>query len=178
VRGILPGDTDERAVIDAAGGTIELPPGASDAFLTPHHVERGKIFVRTRFAGHDAIDPETIARNIENTRFPVPSDADPRENEDYPGLVRAADLIGQMADPNYPRKLAALFYEFEETGANQRIGYETPEDVRESYPAFYWGLVSPHIQPALRHLRATREGRQWEASLYSHIFAVEHETAL
>src|SRR5262249_39835377 len=31
------------------GNTVTPPRGASDAFLLPHHVERGKIFVRERF---------------------------------------------------------------------------------------------------------------------------------
>src|SRR5262249_26787350 len=33
VRGICPGDTEERFVIDAVGNTIPPPRGASDAFL-------------------------------------------------------------------------------------------------------------------------------------------------
>src|SRR6516165_1668305 len=42
VRGVCPGDTGEHFVIDAAGNTVTPPRGASDAFLTPYHVERGK----------------------------------------------------------------------------------------------------------------------------------------
>jgi hypothetical protein len=34
VRGICPGDTAEKFVIDAAGNTVTPPRGASDAFLT------------------------------------------------------------------------------------------------------------------------------------------------
>ena len=48
VRGICHGDTAEHFVIDAAGNTVTPPRGASDAFLMPYHVERGKIFVRER----------------------------------------------------------------------------------------------------------------------------------
>ena len=92
--------------------------------------------------------------------------------------MRAADLIGQLADPGYLQKLPALFYEFEESGANQKIGYGSPEDVRVNYPNFYWQFVSPHIGPALKYLRVTREGRQWEAGLYSHIFSEEHRQML
>ena len=46
VRGICPGDTEDRFVIDAAGKTVTPPRGASDAFLKPYHVERRKIMVR------------------------------------------------------------------------------------------------------------------------------------
>ena len=178
VRGICPGDREGIAVIDGDGGTVELAPGATDAALTPYHVERGNLFVRWRFRDHPVIDHEVITSNIENTRFPVPAEGDSTEVGDYPGLVRAADLIGQLADPDYLRKLPALFHEFEETGATKLFGYETPEDLREGYPNFYWKMVSEHIHEGLEYLRVTREGREWEASLYSHIFAEEHRSVL
>jgi len=50
--------------------------------------------------------------------------------------VRAADLIGQLGDPLYPRKLNALFHEFEEIGINKVLGYATPADVTDRYPPF------------------------------------------
>lgn len=178
VRGICPGDEPGRAVVDAEGQLVDIPPGATDAFLTPYHVERGKLFARSRFENHPTIKADVIARNIENTRFPVPAEGDSTEGADYPGLVRAADLIGQLADPEYPRKLPALFYEFDETGANERMGYRTPEDLALKYPDFFWGMVSPHIQQALSWLQVTREGRQWAASLHSHVFVEEHRNRL
>jgi hypothetical protein len=136
------------------------------------------MFIRFRFRNHPVVDPETIVANIENTRFPVPHASDSAESADYPGLVRAADLIGQLADPDYLRKLPALFHEFEETGANARMGYKSAEDLRETYPDFYWKMVSQHVAPGLGYLRATRDGRQWVASLYSHIFSQEHRHSL
>jgi hypothetical protein len=178
VRGICPGDRDDVVVVDDDGRTVELPPGATDAALTPYHVERGKLFVRWRFRDHPIIDHEVIKLNIENTRFPVPDEGDSTEVGDYPGLVRAADLIGQLADPDYLRKLPALFHEFEETGATERFGYESPEDLREAYPDFYWKMASKHVQKGVEYLRVTREGREWEASLYSHVFAEEHRHLL
>src|SRR3954463_6541405 len=42
VRGVCPGDTRDRFVIDMDGKTVTPPRGASDAFLTPYHVERSK----------------------------------------------------------------------------------------------------------------------------------------
>ena len=48
IRGICPGDTATSFVIDDAGNRVTAPRGASDAFLTPYHVDRGKIFVRHR----------------------------------------------------------------------------------------------------------------------------------
>ncbi len=178
VRGICPGDQGDVAVINEAGDTIELPMGATDAFLTPHHVERGKLFVRWRVNDHPVIDPEIIVDYIARTQFPVPDEEDTADGDDYAGLLRGADLIGQLADPDYLRKLPALFYEFEETGANNFTGYKNVQDIHEGYPNFYWNMVHRHIGPSIEYLRVTREGRLWEASLYSHIFADEHSDKL
>jgi hypothetical protein len=48
-----------------------------------------------------------IKRNIELTRFPVPADEDHQDTTNFPGLIRAADLIGQMSDPRYLQKISA-----------------------------------------------------------------------
>ena len=178
VRGICPGDHGDMMVIDEAGNTIKLPAGATDAFLTPYHVVRGTLFVRWRFSGHPVIDPEIIVDNIGRTQFPVPDEEETPDGDDYAGLLRAADLIGQLADPDYLRKLPALFYEFEETGANKFTGYNNVEDIHEGYPNFYWKMVHNHNGTALEYLRVTREGRLWEANLYSNIFTEEHSGAL
>jgi hypothetical protein len=61
------------------------------------------------------------------------------------------NLIGQLADPFYPRKLNALFYEFEEIGRNAQLGYASPADVADQYPRFFWSKVEPFIGDALNH---------------------------
>jgi hypothetical protein len=175
VRGICQDDRGRHCSTGEDGGRVTMPPGATDAFLTPWHIDRGKAFVRERFGGHRLIDAERIAANIELTRFPVPDEADHQDTRDYPGLVRAADLIGQLADPGHLRKLPALFYEFEETGTNERLGFKNAHDVREDYPNFFWRQVSPYIQDARRHLQVSQEGRQWLANLHAHVFTTEHE---
>ena len=174
VRGICAGDTDEHFVIDAAGNTVTPPRGTSDAFLMPYHVERGKMMVRHRFAPVPSIDEERIAHAIELTRFPVPDDGDHAETDTEAGLVRAADLIGQLADPLYLRKLNALYQELAENGLDKKLGYDSPADMIERYPQFFWSKVEPFIGDALRYLELTMEGKQWTATLYSHIFAIEH----
>src|SRR5580692_8165556 len=174
VRGICAGDTADHFVIDAEGNTVEAPRGASDAYLTPYHVERGKIKVRERFASVPFIDEERIARAIELTRFPVPEDEDHAGTDTDAGLVRAGDLIGQLGDPLYPRKLNALFQEFAETGVSERLGYASPADMADLYPQFYWSKVERYLGDALRYLDMTIEGKQWTATLYSHILAIEH----
>jgi hypothetical protein len=93
VRGVCAGDTAEHVVIDDAGNTVTPPRGASDAFLTPYHVDRGKIVIRERFASVPFVDEERIARAIELTRFPVPEDEDHAATDTEAGLVRAGDLI-------------------------------------------------------------------------------------
>ena len=174
VRGFCRADREGVHATGVGDETVELPPGATDAALAPYHVDRGKLFIRERFAGHELIDAEVIAANIERTRFPVPQESDYQCTSDYPGLVRAADLIGQLADPQHDRRYPALFHEFEETGVNVKLGVATPDDLRASYPAFFWGEVSDYIQDGLRHLRVTVEGRQWMGNLYAHVFAGEY----
>jgi hypothetical protein len=174
IRGLCRDDLPDRCVIGHNGETIPLPCGATDAFLAPYHVDRGELFIRERFDDHQVINAEIIVKNMERTRFPVPGNNDQQGTRDYPGLVRAADLIGQLADPHYLHKLSALFYEFEETGTNTVLGYNTPSDLRNDYATFFWDAVSPYIQDGLRHLRVTQEGKQWIANLYAHIFTVEH----
>ena len=52
--------------------------------------------------------------------------------------MRAADLIGQLADTNYLRKQTALFDEFRETGMSNKLGYNSVADLRANYPDFFW----------------------------------------
>ena len=44
----------------------------------------------------------------------------------------------------------------------------------DHYPQFYWSKVERYLGDALRYLDMTMEGKQWTATLYSHIFAIEH----
>ena len=175
VRGVCPGDGPGRCVVDGSGATVALPRGASDAWLAPYHVERGKLAVRARLADHPGIDAERIARAIERTRFPVPEDADHAGTNDEAGLVRAADLIGQLADPLYLSRAGALFHEMAETGVAAELGYANPADLVEQYPKFYWTRVEPYIGHALRCLRRTMAGKDWIAHLYANVFTVEHQ---
>lgn len=175
VRGILSRDRGAVVATGIGDATVSLPPGATDAALTPYHVDRGKWFVQERFGGHKLIDAEVIKHNIELTRFPVPTDEDHRDTDHYPGLVRASDLIGQLSDPRYLRKIPALFHEFAETGVNERLGYRNPDDVRRNYAKFYWTNAHPYMEGALRDLALTQEGRQITANLHANVFVVEHD---
>lgn len=174
VRGICKSDRNGRYAINA-DETIAPPAGATDAFLTPYHVDRGKLHITERFSNDESIDVDVICANIERTRFPVPSEEDHQASDDYPGLIRAADLIGQLADPQYMRKISALYQEFRETGQAAKMGYTTAADLRAGYPRFFWNVVSRYIGDGVRYLRRTQEGQVWVANLYANVFAEEHD---
>lgn len=180
VRGVLRGDTGNKFATGIGSQSIILPKGGTDIALTPYHVDRSKQFVRERF-GEGAlditkrlIDVERVTDYIEMTRFPPPNDERYADTIGYAGLTRAADFIGQMGDPNYLRKTPALYYEFKETESNQQMGYSSPADVSRDYARFFWEVVSPYIQDAIRYLEMTQEGKQWIANLYAHVFTAEH----
>ncbi|MFT4797047.1 MAG: hypothetical protein ACJAYE_000726 [Candidatus Azotimanducaceae bacterium] len=174
VRGICKSDRNGRFAINA-DETIAPPAGSTDAFLTPYHVDRAKLHISERFSHDESIDVDIICANIERTRFPVPSKEDHQASDDYPGLLRAADLIGQLADPQYMRKISALFQEFRETGQAAKMGYTTAADLRAGYPRFFWNVVSRFIGDGVRYLRRTQEGQVWVANLYANVFAEEHD---
>ena len=173
VRGVLRGDTQSSFVVDESGRTVTLPRGALDAALTPYHVTRSKMFVYERLGKSPTLDADRLARSIEATRFP-PGRADDLE----PTLVQAADLIGQLGDPLYARKANALYYEFEEIGMNRQLGYTSPADLIDKYPAFYWNSVAGHLDAATTYLSATVSGQQWIAHLHNHVFCAEHSCRL
>jgi hypothetical protein len=175
VRGICRDDKDGHYVTGKGAETVELPEGATDASLTPYHIDRGMLFVRERFAKNRHIDVEVLCANIEYTRFPVPAGNEAKAKTDYPELLRASDLMGQLADPNYMRKISALFAEFAETGINGKLGYNSSASLRAAYPKFFWSVVTPYIGDALSNLQMTQEGKLWVANLYSHVFAEEHK---
>ncbi len=176
-RGACSRDTADEVVINQAGETIKPPRGTSDAYLAPYHVDRGIIYVRERFADSDFIEEERIVSALEYTRFPVPEGQRNTPTDCEPALVRAADLIGQMGDPFYHRKINGLYHEFVESGLAGKLGYETAMDLVDRYPEFFWSEVQPYIGGALRYLEQTVEGKQWVAQLYNHIFQVQHRTS-
>ena len=175
VRGILKADDQSGYVVDDSGRKVNLPRGSSDAALQPYHVDRSKLFVLDRVK---ELDAARIARAIEATRFPPSAPPGEEDIDEEGSLVRAADFIGQLGDPNYLRKANALYHEFEETGVNRPRGYNSPADLIEQYPQFYWSTVSPRVQTAIRYLNVTATGRQWIANLYSNVFRAERDVTL
>jgi hypothetical protein len=175
VRGLFKQDDADGFVIDAAGRKVTLPRGSSDASLMPYHVDRSKLYVMERIKHIVPLDTQRIAVAIEGTRFPP---VEGQQHGEEASIVRAADFIGQLGDPNYIRKANALYYEFEEVGMNRQLGYDSPADIVNRYPQFYWNSVAPHIQTEIGYLNRTTRGRQWIANLYGNVFRAERDIAL
>jgi len=131
--------------------------------------------VAETLSDYPAIDIATVQLNIELTRFPAPQEELYQDTLQFPGLTRAADLIGQLADPAYLEKLSALFREFEETGTNKILGSQTSKDLRAGYPRFYWQNVSLYLQHGIRYLEMTQSGRATLVNLYDNRSTVEKE---
>jgi hypothetical protein len=178
VRGALSGDTEDEFVVSEKGDRIALPRGASDASLTPYHVDRSKLFAIERLGKTPGIDAERIADAIEFTRFPPSPGRKAPDGDNLPCLVQAADLIGQLGDPMYAKKVNALFYEFEEIGMNLQLGYSSPADLVDKYPEFFWNSVSMHLDEGIKYLSLTVSGRQWIANLHHHVLCAENAQRL
>ncbi|MGB0564889.1 MAG: metal-dependent phosphohydrolase [Spirulinaceae cyanobacterium] len=178
LKDICPTDapTEHRFATGVEGVEITLPDTATGASLTPYHVDRGQQFVTEILApAYPLLDVAMIQGAIERTRFPVPKDAISQQTHDLPGLARAADLIGQLADPTYLLKLPSLFQEFAETGANGVMGYTSPEQLRAGYPRFYWQGVSLYLKHGIRYLEVSQSGQAILANLYGNRAKVEQE---
>jgi hypothetical protein len=61
---------------------------------------------------------------------------------------------------------------------NRQLGYDSPADIVNRYPQFYWNSVAPHVQTAIRYLNMTSSGRQWISNLYGNVFRAEREITL
>ena len=155
------------------GETFSLPIAATHASLAPHHVDRSMLYVAETFADHPLLDAQAIMANIERTRFPVPADAAHQVIDDTPGLLRAADLLGQVGEPRVARRYPALFYEFEETGVNRKLGFASPQDLIDDFPQFYAKVVVRYCAAAMRLLEATADGQMWLSNLHYHLAATE-----
>ena len=169
VRGLCRADSSNALATGLEGQTFRAVTGTSDAVLMPVHVNRGKRFIDEHFFDSDLVDAHFVNACIERTRFPVPDDPWYAQTDDYPGLVRAADLVGQLSDPRYLSKLSAIFYEFEEIGFNNALGYNRPGDLLTAYPTFFDKSVAPYIGVAASYLEGSAEGRDILSHLYGNL---------
>ncbi len=175
IKNILEEDSSEGQWISEGGERFSLSETDTDAVLTNFHVYRGEKFSKNYLRNYNSVDPETIAKFISGTQFPIPEKYD---DDDYNRLVQAADLIGQMADIYYMSKTTALFDEFEENNALEKTGVTNPLDLISAYPKFFWGLVFPNISLAIRYLNSHEDGRIWMSSLINQIYYEENNVLL
>jgi hypothetical protein len=66
-------------------------------------------------------------------------------------MVATADYLGQMADPEYPTKLPALFSEFEESNNFSRVPFEkrpfrSANELMAKTAAFWNGFALPKLE--------------------------------
>jgi hypothetical protein len=177
IRQLLPQDNSTSCVTDPKGTTIEVPATASDAIMTPYHVQRGMMFIAENFAANSTVDITKVQAHIQMTLFPVPKLSKFQTTDTPSAWVRGADLIGQIADPNYRNKLPSLYAEFVEFGEAQRQGYTHANDLWSNFAGFYAAKVQPYIQPSLSYLDATPQGRQWTVRLHRLIAEAQQGTS-
>ena len=182
VRNILDEDNGDDQIVNDNNEHVCLTPGQTDATLTAFHVERGKLFINQR-NWNEIINKKTLMDLISYTQFPQPERLAPvgekeEKFEALANLVGSADLIGQLADPMYDEKIPRLFYEFQESGSAKKMGYHSPQDLREGFPAFFINFVRPNIQDALSYLQITEDGRAWVSGLNYHVFSQSHKASI
>ena len=182
VKNILSTDKGLYQTINESGDTVRLDVGQTDASLTPHHIERGKIFLHER-NWHNKVNKQKLMDLISFTQFPPPERPNPTGIEEkkfrvLAELVGSADLIGQLADPMYDEKIPRLYYEFKEAGTDVKLGYNSPQDLRDEFPGFYLNFVRPNINKALIYLQATEQGREWISGLNYHVFSQSHKDSI
>lgn len=173
IHGVCSADTDTTATTGVDGDMVSFDRDGTNAQLSPYHVDRSKLFVKERFSGIKHINADLICEYIECTRFPAPA-KEVSSDDSYPNLARAADLIGQLGDPYYLRKIPCLFYEFKEIGLDVKLGYKHPGDFKKNYASFYWKEIAPHITSAIEYLKHSQRGRKWISNLQGHVFTSEY----
>jgi hypothetical protein len=148
---------------------VSLAADANDAALLPYHVDRGLEYLAGYLHKYPSLNRELILASIERTRFPVPATAAHHICDDYPGLVRAADLIGQLGDTQYLAKIPRLYKEFVACRSPLLEHYRQPSDMVDLYPSFFETQVDQFIQEGLRYLSCSVEGRKVVRQLYRNV---------
>ena len=169
VRDVCPGDDSKgKCVIAANGGTVTMPRGVTDGWLWPYFTDRSKLFVEHHFRDDPVLDWRTLAANIEYSRFPPLPDRN-RDTTSYPGLLRAAHLIGTFADPDFVIKTKSLLVELEESGMTGLLGYPDIAAFRAGFHDLFWLSMYPLLVDGMKLLDLTGEGRELIAHLRAHL---------
>ncbi len=141
--------------------------GGTGAKYTYVHVGRSAEFARELLVGKGFTLAEisSVQNMIRCTGVKLDIDSIPFHSElerELGQAVGTADLLGQMAAEDYPRKLTTLFLEFEEAArrdpdnATGHARFETAGDLIRNTPAFWEHFVRPKLDNELggahRHL--------------------------
>lgn len=125
------------------------------AKFTPIHVQRsaevaGRYLPTERFTAEEVLAAQSMIRctgvnaDIRALNFQRPVD------RQVGCALATADLLGQMAAPNYPERLSDLFLEFQEAatatdGANANLMFANADDLIRKTPAFWENHVCPRL---------------------------------
>jgi hypothetical protein len=169
LRGLCPGDHNDEYIKNTMGETVYISSHATDAALAPYHIDRAIFFAKSELSKIKHINIHFISALIERTQFPVPDFDKYKCTSDLPGLLRAADLIGQLADSNYFNKSEALFSELKENGSANKFGYQSSFDIMGNLPVFFKNNVHPYIKEAIEYLDNTQKGKIWIDNLFSNV---------
>lgn len=126
-------------------------PGTG-AKYTITHVDRSMDFAERYLAlrGHLSPDLNAVRHMIHCTGFYVDTNKIPFQSEAEKMIgfaLGTADLLGQMAAPDYLEELDGLYEEFHECveaegpAAGALAGYKSPDDMRAKTPQFFHGHV-------------------------------------
>lgn len=169
VRNACTGDDGKYScVVNADGKMATIPRGATDGWLWPYFTDRSKIFVAHHFRDDPLIDWKILSANIEYSRFPPLKDRN-LETTTYPGLLRAAHLIGAVADPEFVLKSKPLMLELEESGMASLLGFADVAAFRLGFRDLFWTTIFPLVAGGMRLLNLTGEGRELLTHLHAHL---------
>ena len=130
--------------------------GGTGAKYTLTHVLRSCAFAASYLPTLGATEPE-IASVLSAINCTGPNNEISRLQFDHPvdcfiGCALAtADLLGQMAAPDYPEKLEVLFGEFHESDnfvamPRDRRRFKSPQDLLLKTPYFWTKVVRPRLE--------------------------------
>ena len=169
VRNVCPGDDGKNScVVSADGKMAVVPRGATDGWLWPYFTDRSKIFVAHHFRSDPLLDWKILSANIEYSRFPPLTDRN-LETTTYPGLLRAAHLIGAVADPDFVLKSKPLMLELEESGMASLLGFADVAAFQLGFRDMFWKTIFPLVAGGMRLLNLTGEGRELLTHLHAHL---------
>ncbi len=135
--------------------TVEENDGTGAQYTIGH--EDRSIALMERYLSDKGFSAEDIldcSHIIRCTKLSLPLNEIPFRSEETKTMGKvlgSADLIAQMADRNYLKKLPLLFLEFKEAGM---AGFETPLELFENTEEFYHSVARTRLAEELGNVSA------------------------